>query len=500
MASSVRSVFFGEDYQHRHFWIQACRLFIETPVVQRVSLEKPIIKAFDDVVTSYAVPRRDAHGRLLEADHFQLKFHVDFRRNFGGLDLIEPRFVNAKRHSILQRAADASAGGEIPARLSLVTSYRIAEDDALRHLVSGNNGEMVTDRLFEDGPRSEMGTLREAWRAHLGGIDDDSLRRVLRHLRIEDGVTLGHLTERLQDKLALAGLELIDEGRFDDTYLGLSRGFITARMHDHDAGSLEPILREHGRWRDREIAAERPTELAIRSFPRQAYELEDVARLLDLVPFFHGRDTIAGVGWDRDLAPQIRTFLDEQVRGGRYDLHFDAHLSIGYLAGYLLGKTDSDVAPVQRQGRVVWRPAGAAVTGPLWADTREIRLGDGPDLAIALEVTRAVADDVASYAKRSAPSIGRVLVLTMAGGSGDRSVQDGDHAAVLAGRAAQVIEERRSVDERARPLHIFAAAPIALMFMIGREGRSFGRTTLYEYDFDTRALGAYQPSFHLPLP
>jgi hypothetical protein len=88
----------------------------------------------------------------------------------------------------------------------------------------------------------------------------------------------------------------------------------------------------------------------------------------------------------------------------------------------------------------------------------------------------------------------------MADGSGDRSVQDGDHASALAQRAAQLIEEHRSVEERERPLHLFAAAPIALMFMVGREGRGFGRTTLYEFDFDTRAPGAYQPSFHLPLP
>jgi hypothetical protein len=500
MASSVRPVFFGEDYQHRYFWIQACRLFTEARVVQRVSLEKPIIKAFDDVVTNYAAPRLDAHGRRLDADHFQLKFHVDFRRNFGGLDLTEPRFVNATRRSILQRAADASASGDIPARLSLVTSYRISEDDPLRHLVAANDGEMVTNRLFDDRPRSEMGKLREAWRAHLGGINDDGLERVLRHLRIQDGVTFGQLNERLQDKLALAGLELVDDGRFDDTYLGMSRGFIKARMHDHDALSLEPILREHGRWRGGLAEADGPIELAIRSFPRQSYELEDVARLLDLVPYFHGRETIAGIDWDRDLAPPIQHFLDQQVRNGQYDLHFDAHLSIGYLAGYMLGKTDSDVAPVQRQGRVVWRPTGADLTGPLWADVREVRLGDGPDLAIALEVTRAVSDDVAEYAKRSAPSIGRLLVLAMADGSGDRSVQDGDHASALAQRAAQLIEEHRSVEERERPLHLFAAAPIALMFMVGREGRGFGRTTLYEFDFDTRAPGAYQPSFHLPLP
>lgn len=103
-------------------------------MVQRVSIEQPTIKAFDDVVTDYAVPRLDAHGRSLESDHYQLKFHVDFRRDFGGLDLSTPRFINASRYSLLQRAAAATNGGEIPSRLTLVTSWLIRNDDPLRLL------------------------------------------------------------------------------------------------------------------------------------------------------------------------------------------------------------------------------------------------------------------------------------------------------------------------------------------------------------------------------
>lgn len=240
MTDSVRAVFLGEDYQHRYFWIEACRLFIESPVVRRVSLELPVIKAFDDVVTTYSVPRYDAHGRQVDADHYQLKFHVDFAREITGLDLISPGFINAKKYSLLDRLAAATKARAIPKRLSLVTSWRVNSTDPLRYLVSGADGEMIIDRIFEGGPASEMGKLREAWRQHLGGIDDQLLRRVLVHLKISDGVTLSNLKERLQDKLGSAGLELADEARLDDTYLGISRAFIKNRTREHDAVSLRP--------------------------------------------------------------------------------------------------------------------------------------------------------------------------------------------------------------------------------------------------------------------
>lgn len=71
MTSSVRAVVLGLDYQARYFWIEACRLFYEQSVVERVSIERPDLKAFDDVVTRYRVPILDAHGRLIEGDHLK---------------------------------------------------------------------------------------------------------------------------------------------------------------------------------------------------------------------------------------------------------------------------------------------------------------------------------------------------------------------------------------------------------------------------------------------
>jgi hypothetical protein len=496
---SVTPILLGEDYQHLYFWIQAARLFMEDDPAEIVYVEHPIIQAFDDVVAVNRVPLYSHDNRLIEVDHYQLKYHVDGRDTIRALDLSTPSFIGATTHSLLDKAYAATKDGDIPKRLTLVTAWRFDPHDILRTLISNNDGEIVTPKLFMDGPNSEVGKVREAWRAQLGGVTDDELERVLRHLRIRDNVPLYRLKQDLAFALALAGFVPPSEGELDNPYIAIVRRFIQGGPREHRATSLRPFLEKANLWRGRPVRAKSdPRDIAIKSFSRGAINFEDHAATLSLVPDFHGRYKAAEVDWDRDLAPRIRSFLDERISGNRmYNLYLDAHLSIAYLAGYLLGKNDT-VAPVQSEGRVVWRPTGAAVPGELWT-VREELVGDGPGLALAVEVTRPTAEDVRIYAGNDSRGIGRMLVLTIAGGTGPTSVRDGDHAWALARDLGQIIEARRTTDERAAPIHVFVSAPVALAYLIGREGRAFGRSVPYEFDFDNRTPGGYTPAFHLPM-
>lgn len=89
-------------------------------------------------------------------------------------------------------------------------------------------------------------------------------------------------------------------------------------------------------------------------------------------------------------------------------------------------------------------------------------------------------------------------MLTIAGGTGPTSVRDGDHAWALARDLGQILEARWTTEEREAPIHVFASVPVALAYLIGREGRAFGRSITYEFDFDNRTPGGYTPAFHLP--
>jgi hypothetical protein len=500
MAGSVRAATLGEEYEHRYFWIEACGLYMRGSPTIRVAIEQPDIRAFDDVVSYHRGPVLDAYLRHIESDHYQLKFHLVHDEAIRAEDFVDPDFINATSVSLLERARDAVREGDRPVRLTLVTPWPIDSSDPLRHLVSNRDGEFDIDRLFEGGPRSDIGKIRASWRQRLGGADDQLLARVARHVRVHDNVPMWRIDRELDARLELAGLFPLDHGSPDHPYVGVSRALIAARRTSHDGCSLRPILDQAGLWRGLSGIDEGPRQIGIKSFGRQVARLEDEADVLDLLPFFHGRYALADVDWDRDLAPRVRSFLEDRITfGPRYDLHLDAHISIGFLAGYLLGKSDADVAPVQRQGRVVWRPTGATQEGPFW-DVRDQRIGDGPDLALAVEVTRRVADDVARYAMRDAPEIGRVLRVTVPGEPGLTAVHGAEHAAALASHLVRIVEQHRSVDERRTPLHVFIAGPIALAYMIGHEGRAFGRTITYEFDFDTGEPGAYTPAFHLPMP
>ncbi len=499
MTASVAPILFGEDYQHRYFWIEAARLFMEDSPAEVVYLEHPIIRAFDDVVAVNRVPLYSHDLRQIEVDHYQLKYHVDGRETIRALDLSTPSFIGATTFSLLARARAATKDGDIPRRLTLVTAWRFDPDDVLGKLVSNNDGEIITDKVFEGGARTEIGKVRERWRTDLGGVSDDELERVLRHLRIRDGVPMYRVKQDLAVAFALAGLAPPSEAQLDDPYISMARRFVQAGQREHHAASLRPFLEDAKLWRGRPTrSASDPRDIAVKSFSRSAINLEDHAATLDLAPDFHGRYKVAEIDWDRDLAPRIRGFLDDRITGnGNFNLHLDTHLSIAYLAGYLLGKNDT-VAPVQRDGWVVWRRTGADVPGELWT-IHEEQIGDGPGLAVAIEVTRPTAEDVRIYARKEAPGIGRMLVVTVADGTSPTSVRGGDHAWALAHDLGQIVEARRTTEERAAPVHIFASVPVALAYLIGREGRAFGRSITYEFDFDNRTPGGYTPAFHMPM-
>ena len=491
----MRSLELGTEYQHRYFWIQACRLFNGSRNVRTVALEEPIIRAFDDVVTTYKTPIVDAFMRPIIADHFQLKFHLTQREVVRASDLIDPEFIGATAVSLLQRARDAFENGDAPRRLTLVTCWDVDPKDVLGELISSREGEFEVERLLSAKPGGVVGQVREKWREHLGGIDDGWLRRMLRALRIEVRHRMDELDELLERDLQLAGLAPVDRTVTIHPYVALSRRFIVDRMQEFNAGELDARLRmERLRVSDPVAARTDAHHLALKSFSRFATELEDANDTLNLLPYFHGRHTADAVDWDRDVVPRVTDFLTTRVKqGGRFVLHLDTHLSVTYLAGVVLGKSPAVFAPAT-WGRI-WSADEAAA--PVAWSCREEPVGDGDDLAIALEVSRAISDDVCAYLRARVPAVGRLVILTVPGGASSTSVKDGAHALGLARGVAAALRQLRTSAEREHPLHLFVAAPAPFAFFLGREGRAFGPTVTYEYDLEDAAPTAYTRALHI---
>jgi SMODS-associated and fused to various effectors sensor domain len=484
----------GDEYAHRFFWIQACQLLSGRRNVIKVSLEKPDIRAFDDVAAHYREPELDAHGRPITADYFQLKFHLTRTGVIRGSDLINPAFVNAETVSLLERVHAVTGDSDRPLRLNLVTPWAIDNKDPLARLVGNRDGALELETLFKARRSSALGAMREAWRERLGGVDDGALRRALRHLRFQSSRAMDRLDEALTHELVHAGLAPVNTGSAVNQYVAISRRLILDDQREHDAQSLEAIIRRENLRLRLPTLADSRRAIGVKSFDAFAVELADKAETLDLLPYFHGRGTAKDITWDRDIAPTLRRFLREKIGGaGPYDLYFDAHLSLAYLAGVELGKAAIEIAPARRDR--VWRATRPPGHCP-WP-AKIVELGDGPELAIAIEITRPVAFDVESYLRANVADVGRLLVFTAPGGASDSSINDADHALDLARGVTLTLQSGRKTIERGRWLHIFISAPTPFAFFLGREGRAYGPTKTYEHDFGGAAPAAYSPALEI---
>lgn len=247
------------------------------------------------------------------------------------------------------------------------------------------------------------------------------------------------------------------------------------------------------------------TPVGVRSFTRWAEGMdEETDRLLRLEGYFDGRKIKVPDLWQTAVYPELEAFLMSSVKESKpHHLHISAHVSIAFACGYVLDpKSGVEVAPVQRTpaGPELWRPdfGGAEDEDRLW-DLGSVSLDrPGEDVAVAVSATHLVSDDVRAYVDQALPEVGRILTFTVLPRTGHASVEDATHGWRLAEDLAQSIRTERTTEERKATLHLFAAAPVGLMFFLGRLSRGFGRCVLYEYDLEDGALGAYSPSLGFP--
>ncbi len=262
-------------------------------------------------------------------------------------------------------------------------------------------------------------------------------------------------------------------------------------------GGTAPAIAEPAR-------PERPLRLGVRSLVGLGQGLEAEAdRVLDLSHYFDGRWIREKALWHGAVLPELREFLAEGATTGRpLTLDLAAHQSLAFAAGsFLEAKSGVEITVVQRgqKGTYSWpaRP-GELSDEPLWRElASRVRDEAKRDVAVAVSVTWEILADVALYLDREALPVGRVLHAAVAPETSPTAVLDGPHALRLAQTLSRAIRAR-SPEERLATVHLFAAAPNALLVFLGQMAPALGAVQLYEYDFDTKTPGAYRPSFRLP--
>jgi hypothetical protein len=212
--------------------------------------------------------------------------------------------------------------------------------------------------------------------------------------------------------------------------------------------------------------------------------------------------------WQENVFPELRNFLRSRAEERRpLELHFAAHVSLAFAAGWLLEpKSGFDVWLPQRtreggETRAWHAKDGSEAGGADWLPGSELVLDPArPDLALALAVTWSdVKAQAKEFIERVGLPVGRLLEATVPA-PGQHAVQGGAHAL----RLAETLLPRllaRQPHERGGRLHIFSATPNALAFYLGQLLSPVSRLVLYEYAFKAEGnFGRYQKSFELPPP
>lgn len=250
--------------------------------------------------------------------------------------------------------------------------------------------------------------------------------------------------------------------------------------------------------------------LSIRSISGWGAPMDDLAhKYLNLTPFFQGRHIREPRNWNDAILPWLEDFLHQIQEGIPLHLHLAAHSSLAFAAGFHLeAKSGLEITLVQRsaQNRTEeWR-SDQAPPGPDWqghrdpigfgADSAPLVSANSNDVAVALSATHLVAPDVRHFLKESGLLVRRILEVTASPRPGPHAVHSGLHAFELASSLVRVLRSRNA-DERGGTIHLFSAAPNALMFYLGQQWGGLGPVQLYEYDFESGLPGAYAPSILL---
>jgi len=499
VAKAVVASWQGHDYQARFFWLHASALYDpdQTNVVE-VSYEADFPKGFDDVVVRYDPPRPGSQKYRVAVDHYQIKYHVVAAGRFGYEQLIDPAFVGGQSVSILQRLKEAKEKTKQAAAFTLVTTDRIKEGDQLLGLLSSDDRRLRLDKLFvKGGDKSKMGQVRKLWRDHLNLANDEELRNVLEGFGIHEGhASLEEMRESVNERFRIVGLTTCrDEMAFK--YDAAAKQLKIRGINNLNRDSFKSLCFEEN-WIT--IGGnEKFHNIAIRSFRDGiAADLDASAdNRLSLVDQFDGRYLKGGQDWNADIRPSAEEFIREGLNASQdIRLTLNAHNSFAYLAGSVLNlKTGGKVELVQkgRAGTSLWR-ADDGETGPL-ANIHTTIHGDGNDLALAISLTRDASNDVADYVGSEVPTVGRTMVVRAMPEPGQTSVFGGAHAAALADQVADAVRaEKLPVGAR---VHVFAAAPYGFIFFLGQQRSAMGPSTYYEYDFERRVHGTYEPTFRI---
>jgi hypothetical protein len=498
VSHAIAARIMGEDYQGRVFLLHAPQLRVPGSNIAKVGYEHALIRAFDDVTVHYEKPVFDERYGEVDVDFMQVKYQVRQGDEFTWEALTDPVFINASAVSILKRLRDAVAEQArlgLRARFFLLAPRPIGGN--LRLLMNNAADAIDLGVLFDGSKKTWRSAIRTGWREHLELSSDEELRTVLQPLRIRQIRSLEELRQDVDIRLAEAGLRRWDGTERASRYDDLPRKLVQSGLKMFDRAAVEQLFASEGFIVGPPMErGQPPRRLGIRSYLKHAERMEnDTDAMCDLQDCFDGRVIKDHGLWGSQVLPRVEQFLTESTGGvAAVDLVLASHATIAFAAGWHFNlKAQVDIAPVQNG--VSWRSDPRAHRPErLWRECQLESLRPGPDVALCISSTHDVQQEARGYISGQLPQVGALLHLLLPDGPAHTAVRDGTHAYQLADAAVRDLVPQLGRGPSRGAVHIFIAAPNALVFFLGRMAHRLGTVIMYEHDLKGRAAEPYVPS------
>ena len=494
----------GDVYQGLFFWREAACLLKPNSPVEKVCFEYDQSSCFDDIVVFYKRPGVNAGGKQVFTDCYQVKYHVDNRKSYSSDAFMDPSFINSSV-SLLQKfyaSYSKYVSNREGVRLNFVSNWSWNENDPLASSLREDDGQLP-NLFFTSSDASEIGKIREDWRAHLG-LSPETFHDFARTLRIKTNCFgRSDFLDWVYDRLESAGLRVPSGEKRSSPYDSLYQHFLMDHTNCFDAEILREICAREDLLKEASQDNSLPV-IGLRSFVRFAENIEEETdEFICVAQYFNGRCPRDSFSWT-NATEEIVEFFNDTTRRSRlrscdHALLLECLGSFALLAGYEMSRNSGvRIYPIQKPDRCLWRPtlARSSSLGG-WEVCQIPRNEDSQDIAIALSVTHDIQGDVEKYLNEDdVPPVHTLLIMRPGGGIGVSSVQGADHALHLAGEFISIIRETNISHGR---VHLFSAAPNALLFFIGKFREALGQMVLYEYDFGFERHCTYEPSISLPI-
>lgn len=414
----------------------------------------------------------------------QVKYTVDSRTPVNTAYLTDPSPTGGP--SILQKTANTwqtlTRSGD-PVELALVTNRLADPGDPL--LASRDaRTRLLVPRAAAGGPQSLLGKARAQW-ASAVGLSEAELLELLGLLEFDLGHDPQHLARIVLLGMAAAGLRC-EEAALDDGINWVTEQVI-AGQRELTLADIRAAIEVKGLRIEDERAIVSVATLV--SDPLAGHALYSI----DWVDRFDGEDANLKrrpkppATWAQ-LQADIEAIPSHLGSAKRVVVTGSMRLAPAFAVGAAMRMvTGIDVAAVQRGE--LWSSDGpyAAPETPV---ANEHDIGQGDDLAVAIEVATPMADDVIRWIRDNALSVRRLVVLGPSGGPRDNAVIDAEDA------RAQAVGIRNAIRQEVRNhprVHLFLAGPMGLSLLLGNRWNRIAPTAVYE---DLAARG-YERAFSI---